>query len=40
MTFVSPNFLIEIDAKMIEEVNNLVYIKHFFLTIFGEVFGE
>jgi O-antigen biosynthesis protein WbqP len=36
----TPQFLAETDAKMINELNSLVYFKYIFLTIFGKGFGD
>ena len=36
----TPKILAEADAKMIEELNSLVYLKYIFLTVFGKGFGD
>lgn len=36
----TPKLLAETDAKMIQELNTLVYFKYIFLTIFGKGFGD
>lgn len=36
----TPKLLAETDAKMIQELNYLVYIKYIFLTVFGKGFGD
>ena len=36
----TPKILAEADAKMIEELNSLVYFKYIFLTVFGKGFGD
>uniref|UniRef100_UPI00404AB6D2 sugar transferase n=1 Tax=Flavobacterium sp. TaxID=239 RepID=UPI00404AB6D2 len=36
----TPQLLAETDAKMIEELNSLVYFKYIFLTVFGKGFGD
>ena len=36
----TPRLLAETDAKMIQELNYLVYIKYIFLTVFGKGFGD
>lgn len=36
----TPQLLSETDAKMIKELNILVYFKYIFLTIFGKGFGD
>jgi lipopolysaccharide/colanic/teichoic acid biosynthesis glycosyltransferase len=35
-----PQLLAETDAKMIQELNILVYFEYIFLTIFGKGFGD
>lgn len=36
----TPQLLAETDAKMIQELNVLVYFKYIFLTLFGKGFGD
>ena len=36
----TPQLLAETDAKMINELNTLVYFKYIFLTVFGKGFGD
>ena len=36
----TPQILAETDAKMIQELNTLVYFKYIFLTVFGKGFGD
>jgi len=36
----TPQHLAETDAKMIQELNTLVYFKYIFLTVFGKGFGD
>ena len=36
----TPQLLAETDAKMIQELNTLVYFKYIFLTVFGKGFGD
>jgi O-antigen biosynthesis protein WbqP len=36
----TPKILAEADAKMIQELNSLVYFKYIFLTVFGKGFGD
>ena len=36
----TPKLLAEIDAKMIEDFNTIVYFKYIFLTAFGNGFGD
>ena len=36
----TSKLLAETDAKMIQELNYLVYIKYIFLTVFGKGFGD
>ncbi len=36
----TPQLLAEADAKMIDKLNNLVYFKYIFLTVFGKGFGD
>lgn len=36
----TPELLAQTDAKMINELNSLVYFKYIFLTIFGKGFGD
>ena len=36
----TPQLLAETDAKMIQELNTLTYLKYIFLTIFGKGFGD
>ena len=36
----TPQLLAETDAKMIQELNTLAYLKYIFLTVFGKGFGD
>ena len=36
----TPQLLAETDAKMIQDLNTLVYFKYIFLTVFGKGFGD
>jgi lipopolysaccharide/colanic/teichoic acid biosynthesis glycosyltransferase len=36
----TPQLLAETDAKMIHELNTLVYFKYIFLTVFGKGYGD
>ena len=36
----TPQLLAETDAKLIQELNTLVYFKYIFLTVFGKGFGD
>ena len=36
----TPQLLAETDAKMIQELNTLGYLKYIFLTVFGKGFGD
>ena len=36
----TPKILAEADAKMIQELNSLVYLKYIFLTVLGKGFGD
>lgn len=36
----TPQLLAETDAKMIQELNTLIYFKYIFLTVFGKGFGD
>ena len=36
----TPKILAEADAKMIQELNSLVYFKYIFLTVLGKGFGD
>ena len=35
-----PKLLAEMDAKMIQEFNTIIYFKYIFLTLFGKGFGD